>query len=115
MHLVESTNRNANIIMQEFIAPSKGMDLNICTLGDRTITYFLRRSEDGGFKANFSSGSKVGPYKITLGIKCLATQTSNILNLDAVINSQTAVVTRFVKRRETKDALVIALEPLTQT
>lgn len=115
MHLVESTNRNANIIMQECIAPSKGMDLNICTLGDRTITYFLRRSEDGGFKANFSSGSKVGPYKITLGIKCLATQTSNILNLDAVINSQTAVVTRFVKRRETKDALVIALEPLTQT
>ncbi len=51
------------------------MDLNIYTLGDRTITYFLRRSEDGGFKANFSSGSKVGPYKITLGIKCLATQT----------------------------------------
>ena len=115
MHLVESTNRNANMIMQKFIALSKGMDLNIFTMGDRTITYFLRRSEDGGFKANFSSGSKVGPYKITLEIECLATQTSNILNLDAVTNSQTAVVTRFVKRREAKNALVIALEPLTQT
>ena len=115
MHLVESTNRNANMIMQEFIAPSKGMDLNICTLGDRTITYFLRRSKDGGFKVNFSSGSKVEPYKITLEIEYLATQTSNILNLDTVTNSQTAVATRFVKRREAKNALVIALEPLTQT
>ena len=115
MHLIESTNRNANMIMQEFIAPSKGMDLNIFTLGNRTITYFLRRSEDGGFKANFSSGKKVEPYKITLKIGCLATQTSNILNLDAVTNSQTVVVTRFVKRCEAKNALVIALEPLTQT
>jgi len=82
MDLIESTNRNANMIMQEFIAPSKGMDLRVFTLGGRAIACFRRRSGDGGFKANFSSGGKVEPYKITPEIEWLATQTSNILNLD---------------------------------
>ena len=33
MDLIESTNRNANMIMQEFIAPSKGMDLRVFLWG----------------------------------------------------------------------------------
>jgi gamma-F420-2:alpha-L-glutamate ligase len=82
MQLIEATNKTANIILQEFIKESKGIDLRVFTLGGRAIACFKRINKSGGFKANFSSGGEVEPYEITPEIEWLATQTSNILNLD---------------------------------
>ena len=82
MQLIEATNKTANVILQEFVSTSKGVDLRVFTLGGKAIACFKRSNNDGGFKANFSSGGSVEPYEITLEIEWLATQTSNILNLD---------------------------------
>ncbi len=82
MQLIEATNKNANIIMQEFVKASRGMDLRVFTLGGRAIACFKRTNTQGGFKANFSAGGSVEPFEITPEIEWLATQTSNILNLD---------------------------------
>lgn len=82
MQLIEATNKTANIILQEFVSASKGVDLRVFTLGGKAIACFKRTNNDGGFKANFSTGGTVEPYEITPEIEWLATQTSNILNLD---------------------------------
>lgn len=82
MELIEATNRSANIIIQEFVEASRGIDLRVFTLGGRAIACYKRSNSEGGFKANFSSGGSVEPYAITPEIEWLATQTSNILNLD---------------------------------
>jgi len=82
MQLIEATNKTANIILQEFITASKGTDLRVFTLGGRAIACFKRTNKSGGFKANFSSGGEVEQFEITPEIEWLATQTSNILNLD---------------------------------
>ena len=82
MQLIEATNKNANVILQEFISSSKGVDLRVFTLGGRAIACFKRTNTEGGFKANFSAGGTVEPFEITPEIEWLATQTSNILNLD---------------------------------
>nr|WP_155128266.1 RimK family alpha-L-glutamate ligase [Pseudovibrio flavus] len=82
MQLIEATNKNANIILQEFVSQSRGTDLRVFTLGGRAIACFKRTNNQGGFKANFSAGGSVEPYEITPEIEWLATQTSKILNLD---------------------------------
>lgn len=82
MELIQATNKNANIILQQFIAPSRGKDLRVFTLGGRVIGCMMRQSEGDGFKANFSAGGSVEPYPISPEIEWLATQTSQILNLD---------------------------------
>jgi len=82
MQLIEATNKTANIILQEFITASKGTDLRVFTLGGRAIACFKRTNKGGGFKANFSAGGSVEKFEITPEIEWLATQTSNILNLD---------------------------------
>ena len=82
MQLIQATNKTANIILQEFVSSSKGIDLRVFTLGGRAIACFKRVNKDGGFKANYSAGGSVEPFEITPEIEWLATQTSNILNLD---------------------------------
>ena len=82
MQLIEATNKTANIILQEFIAASRGIDLRVFTIGGRAIACFKRTNKAGGFKANFSAGGDVEKFEITPEIEWLATQTSNILNLD---------------------------------
>lgn len=82
MQLIEATNKTANIILQEFVAASKGTDLRVLTLGGRAIACFKRTNASGGFKANFSTGGTVEQYEITPEIEWLATQTSKTLNLD---------------------------------
>ena len=82
MQLIKATNQNTNVFLQEFIHASRGKDLRVFTLGGRAIACFKRTNIDGGFKANFSAGGTVDSFEITPEIEWLATQTSNILNLD---------------------------------
>lgn len=82
MQLIEGTNSNANIILQELIESSKGKDLRVFTIGGRVVACMKRTAKDGDFKANFSSGGKVEEFEITPEIEWLATQTSQLLNLD---------------------------------
>lgn len=82
MQLIEVTNRNANIIMQEFIADSRGQDLRVITIGGRAVACMRRVATDGKFKTNFSQGGSVEAFELTPEIEWLATQASQQLNLN---------------------------------
>ncbi|MEL7235197.1 MAG: RimK family alpha-L-glutamate ligase, partial [Chloroflexota bacterium] len=47
MTLIESTNGNANIIIQEFIASSRGRDLRVFMIGGRAVACMQRVATDG--------------------------------------------------------------------
>ncbi|ATH08566.1 alpha-L-glutamate ligase [Halobacteriovorax marinus] len=82
MQLVESTNINANIILQEFIKSSKGRDLRVFTLGGRVLGCVERIAKEGDFKANFSQGGEVRAFELTPEIEWLALEVSRAFNLD---------------------------------
>ena len=82
MQLIEATNKTANIILQEFIEPTRGKDLRVLTLGGRVVACMQRTAAEGDFKANYSSGGAVERFPVTAEIEWLATQTSQLLNLD---------------------------------
>ena len=83
MQLIEVTNSSANIILQEYIATSKGRDLRVLTVGGRVTACMERTAAaEDDFKTNFSAGGNVANFEITPEIEWLATQTSQILNLD---------------------------------
>ena len=82
MHIIENANKNANIILQEFIESSHGKDLRVFTVGGRVIGCMKRESSTGDFKANFSAGGTVEEFPLNSEIEWLATQTSKLLNLD---------------------------------
>lgn len=82
MQLIEATNKTANIILQEFVAASKGRDLRVITIGGRVISCMQRIAADGDFKANFSAGGRVEQVNITPEIEWMATQTSQLLGLE---------------------------------
>ena len=80
--LIESTKSKANIILQEFIANTRGRDLRVFVVGGRPIACMERRSTDGSFKANISRGGEPKPYPMNLEIEMLAVEASRVLNLD---------------------------------
>lgn len=82
MHLLEATNPNANVIVQEFIKNSRGIDLRVLTVGGRVIGCMKRINNTGGFKANFSAGGIVERYDLNSEIELLATTIASIMNLD---------------------------------
>ncbi|MGD9677387.1 MAG: RimK family alpha-L-glutamate ligase [Vulcanibacillus sp.] len=82
MQLVESTNPNINIILQEFVSTSYGRDLRVFVIGGRVVGCMERFSENDNFKANFSAGGTVREYPISPEIEWLATEATRILGLD---------------------------------
>jgi gamma-F420-2:alpha-L-glutamate ligase len=81
LELIYSNNSRANIILQEFIASSRGKDLRVFVLGGRVIGCMMRSSKTS-FKANFSRGGSVEPFELTPEIEWLATETARLVNLD---------------------------------
>lgn len=82
MALIEQTNPHANMILQEFIASSRGRDLRVLTIGGRLVGCVQRLAPEGEFKANYSAGGRVEPFTPTAEIEWLATETSRILGLE---------------------------------
>ena len=82
MLLIAATNKNANIILQEFVKKSKGRDLRVFTVGGRAIAAMERRATDGSFKANYSRGGKVKRYPVSVELAWLSREISRILALD---------------------------------
>ena len=65
MEMINAYRPNATMILQEFIAASRGVDLRVVTIGGRAIAAMKRTAGDDSFKANYSRGGKVEPYEIT--------------------------------------------------
>ena len=82
MDLINATNRDANIIIQEFVASSRGRDLRVFTIGGRAVACMERKSLDGNCKANLSQGGIARKVELTPEIVWLATETARILELE---------------------------------
>ncbi|MDD3797731.1 MAG: RimK family alpha-L-glutamate ligase [Novosphingobium sp.] len=82
LELLRATQSNANLIFQEFIEPSRGRDIRMLVIGGRVVAAMERRAKDGGFKANFSMGGDVLPFKPDRGAEWLALESARLLGLD---------------------------------
>lgn len=82
MTFLESSKPGANIILQEFIASSRGRDLRVFVVGGRAIACMQRSAMDGGFKANVAQGGSTAKYPMTPEIELLALEATRILELD---------------------------------
>jgi len=69
------------LILQEFVAQSFGCDLRVFVLGGQIIGC-MKRSSNGGFKANYSLGGEVEAYPVTKEIEYLSLQAASLFKLD---------------------------------
>lgn len=56
---------NANIIIQEYIAESRGTDIRCFVIGDKIIGSIQRKAQAGEFRANIHRGGVATPVRIT--------------------------------------------------
>ena len=82
MELVGETNPNLQLIFQKFVSVSKGRDLRLFVVDGEVIAAMERRAQDGGFKANYSSGGSVHFFDADDEAKEIAIKTSKVLNID---------------------------------
>ncbi len=82
MELLYATASDINLVLQEFIADSRGRDLRVITIGGKVIACMQRTAQNGSFKANLASGATASAFKITRRIKELAIEASNTFSLD---------------------------------
>lgn len=81
-NLIQITNPNAEIILQEFISSSKGRDLRVFVIGNRVVGCMERYATDDSFKANFSRGGGVRAFEVTPEIEQLALSVTGELGLE---------------------------------
>jgi gamma-F420-2:alpha-L-glutamate ligase len=81
MEFIRVNTYQSQIILQEFIADSRGRDLRVFVLGGRVIGCMKRYSETS-FKANFSRGGKVEAFHLNPEIEWLALETAKLAKLE---------------------------------
>jgi len=82
MELVGETNPNLQLIFQKFVSVSKGRDLRLFVVDGEVIAAMERRAQDGGFKANYSSGGSVHFFDPEPEAKEMALKTAEALKID---------------------------------
>jgi gamma-F420-2:alpha-L-glutamate ligase len=80
--LLEHTKPDASIILQEFIASSRGQDVRVIVVGGRAVASMRRFSTDGNFKANVSRGGGSEPFPLSPEVELLALEATRLLGLD---------------------------------
>ncbi len=81
MELIYTNNSNANIILQEFIATSRGQDVRVFVVGGKVVAC-MKRSSKTSFKSNVSRGGDVSEFELSPEGEWLATETAKLLGLD---------------------------------
>lgn len=81
MELIYTNNRDANIILQEFIATSRGQDVRVFVVGGKVVGC-MRRSSKNSFKSNVSKGADVSAFELSPEGEWLALETAKLLGLD---------------------------------
>lgn len=72
---------NANIILQEYIAESKGCDIRCFVVGDKVIASMQRRAAPGEFRANIHRGGTAELVRITKTERDAAIKAAKIMGL----------------------------------
>ncbi len=73
---------DAQFLVQEFVAESRGVDIRCIVLGGEVVGAMLRRAGDGEFRANLHRGGKAEPTTITEQEREIACRAATILGLD---------------------------------
>ena len=71
----------ANILVQEFVKESKGVDLRCFVIGDKVVASMERRAAKGEFRANIHLGGSGHKVKITAQERKMAIETANLVGL----------------------------------
>lgn len=71
----------AQILVQEFIAESKGVDLRLFVIGDKVVAAMERRAAAGEFRANIHMGGSAHKVKITPQERAMAIKAAKAMEL----------------------------------
>ncbi len=79
----------ANILVQEFIAESKGVDLRCFVIGDKVVAAMERHAAEGEFRANIHLGGtghkvKISPEERKMAIKAAKAMELKVAGVDII-------------------------------
>jgi ribosomal protein S6--L-glutamate ligase len=72
---------NANILVQEFIAESRGADLRCFVVGQKVVASMMRTAPEGEFRANIHRGGTGSKVKLTPEERSIALSAAKALGL----------------------------------
>ncbi len=81
VEFVEANNPIAQLVLQEFLEESKGIDIRLVVIGGRVVAG-MQRIANRGFKANVSQGGTAQEIDPSPSLRWLATEVAKILDLD---------------------------------
>ncbi|MBM3289303.1 MAG: RimK family alpha-L-glutamate ligase, partial [Candidatus Hydrogenedentes bacterium] len=73
---------DAQFLVQEFVAESRGVDVRCIVLGGEVVAAMLRRAGDGEFRANLHRGGAGEAVAITEDERAIACRAAQVLGLD---------------------------------
>jgi ribosomal protein S6--L-glutamate ligase len=73
---------NANFLVQEFIAESKGSDIRCLVVGEKVVASMQRQGKDGEFRSNLHRGGTSSLIKITPEERATAIRSARIMGLN---------------------------------
>ncbi|MFB9354307.1 30S ribosomal protein S6--L-glutamate ligase [Sneathiella chinensis] len=71
----------ANILVQEFIAESKGADIRCIVIGNKVVAAMKRQAEEGEFRSNLHQGGSASKVRITAEERTAAVKAAKSLGL----------------------------------
>lgn len=74
-------NLRTNILVQEFIAESKGSDIRCLVVGKRVVGSMVRKAAPGEFRANLHRGGKGEAFKLSPEQREIAVKAARAMNL----------------------------------
>lgn len=72
---------SANILVQEYIAESKGIDIRCFVVGDKVVASIKRQAKEGEFRANVHQGGKATRVVLTPKERALAIAAAKTMGL----------------------------------
>lgn len=82
MEFVSSLNSPLNILIQEYVDFSPGVDVRVLVVGGRILGAMKRTGADGDFRANISRGGTGEVYPLDDQAAFIATESAKVLDLD---------------------------------
>jgi RimK family alpha-L-glutamate ligase len=82
MEFVSSLNSPLNILIQEYVDFSPGVDVRVLVVGGKVLGAMKRTGANGDFRANISRGGTGEIYPLDDQVSFIATETAKVLNLD---------------------------------
>ncbi len=88
---------SANILVQEFIEESRGVDLRCFVIGDKVVAAIKRQAKDGDFRANVHQGGKavrvtLSPKERSLAICAAKTMGLKVAGVDLIRSNKGPLV-----------------------